>query len=128
MLLSLTILFLFDDLIFYLLFKRVLGLEPSWFVKLGVGFIITLLNLGLAFLVVKSLNEKPQTGVEGMIGAVGIVERIAPPDIWVKVRGELWRATSKTPVQVGEKIAVHRLKGLSLEVERLETNSSGGDS
>jgi membrane-bound serine protease (ClpP class) len=126
MLLALAIMFMFDDVIFYLLFERLLGLKPNWLAKLGSGFIITMLNVGLALLVMKSLKEQPRTGAEGMVGEHGVVERVASPYLWVKLRGELWRAKSRQPVTVGEKVVVLGLEGLTLEVERLQTDLNGG--
>jgi membrane protein implicated in regulation of membrane protease activity len=74
------------------------------------------------------MHEKPQTGAEGMDVEQGIVERVALPYLWVKFRGELWRAKSKRAVAVGEKVVVRRLEGLTLEVERLHTDLNGGAS
>jgi membrane-bound serine protease (ClpP class) len=125
---ALTVMFMLDDLILYLLFERLPGTKLNWLAKLGIGFIMTLLNLGLALLVMKSMHEKPQTGAEGMVGEQGIVERVALPYLWVKLRGELWRAKSKSAVAVGEKVVVRRLEGLTLEVERLHTDLNGGAS
>jgi membrane-bound serine protease (ClpP class) len=126
MLLALAILFMFDDVIFYLLFERLLGLKPNWLAKFGIGLIITLLNVGLAFLVMKSLKEQPQTGAEGMVGEHGVVERIDSPYLWVRLHGELWHAKSHQPLKVGEKVVVLRMEGLTLEVERLHIDLNGG--
>ncbi|MDZ7290290.1 MAG: hypothetical protein ONB44_08425 [candidate division KSB1 bacterium] len=126
LLLSLTVLFMFDDVIFYLLFERLFGWRLNLLGKIVVGALITMLNLGLALLVIKSLQEKPQTGSEGMIGERGVVESVAPPYLWVKVRGELWRAKSNEPLAAGDAIVVRHLEGLTLEVERTDTTSHGG--
>jgi membrane protein implicated in regulation of membrane protease activity len=128
MLLALTIFFIFDDVLFYLLIERLLGWELNWLVKVGVWVILFLLNLGLALLVLKALEEKPQTGPESMIGEQGVVASIVSPHYWVKVRGELWRAKSNETLAVGDRVIVQKLESLTLQVERVPSNSNGGNS
>jgi membrane-bound serine protease (ClpP class) len=126
MLFSLTVVFMFDDVLFYLLFERLFGWQLSLLAKIGIGAIILLLNLGLALLVLRALSEKPQTGSESMVGERGVVDSVASPFCWVKVRGELWRAKSNENLDVGDKVVVRKLEGLTLEVERDHTTSNGG--
>jgi len=127
MLVALTVVMMFDDVIFYLLFEHLWGRQVSWLDRLGVGVVLTILNFSLALLMIKALKEKPQTGAEGMIGKRGVVTRVAAPEIWVKVHGELWRAEAKEPLNVGEKIIVQKITGLILSVERLEETISNGE-
>lgn len=116
---AVTIALMLDDVIFYLLFESLLEWKLNWLAKLGIGIVIFILNLALALLVIKALQAKPQTGAEGLIDEQGIVERVALPDYWVKVHGELWRAQSHERLAVGEKVLVRKMKGLKLEVEPL---------
>lgn len=122
---TLTVVFLFDDVLFYLLFERVLGFEVNFIGRSIVIALLTLLNLWLALLVMKSSSAKPQTGSEGMLGATGRVTNIGPHYSWVKVRGELWRARSSEKLAVGDEIVVRQLDGLTLEVARIYSDANG---
>ncbi|MDZ7361283.1 MAG: hypothetical protein ONB46_11235 [candidate division KSB1 bacterium] len=126
MLVALTVVMMFDDVIFYLLFEHLWRRPVSWVNRVTVGILLTVFNLLLALLMIKALKEKPQTGAEGMIGKRGVVARAAP-EIWVKVHGELWRAEAKAPLNVGEKIIVQKITGLILSVERLNEKISNGE-
>jgi membrane protein implicated in regulation of membrane protease activity len=127
MLFTLTVVFLFDDVLFYLLFERVLGFEINLFGRSVVIALLTLLNLWLALLVMKSASASPQTGSEGMLGATGTVKSVAPPFYWVMVRGELWRARSDENLAVGDSVIVRDLQGLTLHVTREHKNVNGGN-
>jgi membrane-bound ClpP family serine protease len=127
MLFTLTVVFLFDDVLFYLLFERFLGVEINLFGRSVVIALLTLLNLWLALLVVKSASTNPQTGSEGMLGATGTVKSVAPPFYWVMVRGELWRARSEENLAVGDGVIVCHLQGLTLQVARERKNANGGN-
>jgi membrane protein implicated in regulation of membrane protease activity len=127
MLAALTMVMMFDDVIFYLLFEHLWGRPVSWLNRLIVGILLTLFNLWLAVLMIKALKAKPKTGAEGMIGKRGVVVRVAAPEMWVKVDGELWRAEAKEPLNVGEKIIVQKITGLILSVERLDEKISNGE-
>ncbi len=127
MLFTLTVVFLFDDVLFYLLFERFLDLEINHFGRSAIIALLTLLNLWLALLVMKSASANPQTGSEGMLGATGTVKSVAPPFYWVMVRGELWRARSGENLAVGDSVIVCQLQGLTLQVTREHKNANGGN-
>jgi len=127
LLLSLTIFLMLDDLLFYFWFERVFNVQLNLRSKIGLGCFITLLNLGIAVLVVKAFNKKSQTGAEGMLGESGVVVSIVAPHYYVKVHGELWRASSPEALQIDDKIVVHKITGLTLDVGRIhDTNANGG--
>ncbi len=125
MLFTLTVVFLFDDVLFYLLFERVLGFEINLFSRSVVIALLTLFNLWLALLVVKSASANPQTGSEGMLGATGTVKSVVPPFYWVMVRGELWRARASEKLAVGDEVVVRCLSGLTLEVTSMHSGADG---
>jgi len=122
---ALTLALMFDDLILYLLFERLLEWKVSWPLKITVGTLFTLFNFALALLIMRSLNRRPQTGAEGMIGESGIVERVTRHDYLIKTHGELWRARASEKLAIGEKIIVKRIEGLTLDVERLNLQTNG---
>lgn len=60
-----------------------------------------------------------RTGAEGMIGERGeVVSRVTGEGGRVRVYGELWAARSEEPLEPGASVAITRVDGLTLEVER----------
>jgi membrane-bound serine protease (ClpP class) len=67
--------------------------------------------------------KKPVTGREGMIGLKATVIEPLDPQGTVKVKGELWKASSvdsKTGINVNEEVIVIAIEGLRLIVRRKE--------
>jgi len=73
-----------------------------------------------AFAIGKALSAQrlqPATGMEGMIGRVGVVRRALDPVGTVLVEGELWQAESEAgPVAVGERVIITGYDGFRLRV------------
>jgi len=83
----------------------------------------TLVLVGGFFVVVSTLafrayRAKPQTGTEGLIGEVGVVEKPVDPEGLVFVHGEYWRAVSNERLEPGERVAVEEVNGLILKVRK----------
>ena len=83
----------------------------------------TLVLVGGFFVVVSTLafrayRAKPQTGMEGLIGEVGVVEKTIDPEGLVFVHGEYWRAVSTQRLEPGERVAVEEVNGLVLKVRK----------
>lgn len=70
--------------------------------------------------VVRAQRQPPVTGVEGMIGAVGVADSDLAPEGRVLVRGEYWNATSEEPVRKGETVRVAGVAGLKLTVRKAD--------
>lgn len=123
---ALTLFFLIDDVLYYLLFEKLFGLAPSRFLKWMLGVAFVLLNLGVAAAVVEALRRQPQTGAEGMIGASGVVTETIRHNGWVRIQGELWQATAHETIKKGELVEVVALEGLLLRVKPHKKNISLG--
>lgn len=100
-------------------------IQSSTFSTLRVVIIIIAILLALFFAfgvtaVIKDRKRKVQTGREEMLGEVGRVVQELNPEGMVKIRGELWKAESKTgkPIRVGERVRVVNVRGLTLIVVR----------
>lgn len=70
--------------------------------------------------VIQAHRERPITGVEGMIGELGVADTDLAPEGKVVLRGEYWNASSEQPVQKGEKVRVVGVTGLRLTVRKDE--------
>lgn len=72
-----------------------------------------------AWLVLRAQRRRAFVGAEGMIGEVGAVRRVmAPHRVKVFVHGEYWDAESEDPLEIGDRVEVAAVKGLSLRVRR----------
>jgi len=92
-------------------------------VSLGVALAATVpfgvLAVILMRLVLRSRQWKSATGKEELIGEHGVAmaQLDSGAEGMIRVHGELWRAESSQPVQVGETVKVLRVEGLKLYVE-----------
>ncbi|MGE5848904.1 MAG: NfeD family protein [Candidatus Methylomirabilota bacterium] len=65
---------------------------------------------------VKALRARTVTGMEGLIGEVGVVRLRLAPRGQVFLRGELWTAEAEAEVEAGESVRVTGVDGLTLRV------------
>jgi membrane-bound serine protease (ClpP class) len=65
---------------------------------------------------VKALRTRTVTGMEGLIGEVGVVRTRLAPRGQVFLRGELWTAEGAGEVEAGESVRVTGIDGLTLQV------------
>ncbi len=77
----------------------------------------TAITVFLLSLVVRARRSKVATGVEGMLGEVGVVATPLTPEGQVFVRGEYWSARSAAAVERGTRVRVTAINGLLLTVE-----------
>jgi membrane-bound serine protease (ClpP class) len=75
--------------------------------------IITAFLMTIAY---RARRNKVVTGAQGLIGEVGTAQSVLAPLGKVFVHGEIWNATSSTPVPVGSQVVVRKVDGLQLEV------------
>ena len=78
------------------------------------GFFVVVSTLAF-----RAYRSQPKSGMEGLVGEVGLVKRRIDPEGTVFVHGEYWRATAKEEIGEGEKVAVDGVDGLILKVKRL---------
>ena len=86
-------------------------------------WVIVVLMLGLLVYSVytyrlgrRALSGAPLVAPEAIIGCEGIVATPLDPKGFVKVKGELWRATSESVLEVGDEIIVIGITGIKLKV------------
>ncbi|HXR35755.1 MAG TPA: NfeD family protein, partial [Candidatus Binataceae bacterium] len=83
-----------------------------------VGLVIGMAGLGWAL----AQRRKPAlTGREGLVGEVGEIRQPVKPGAagWIFIHGEMWRATSDQPLDIGSAARVKAVKGMELEVQGL---------
>ncbi len=94
-------------------------LKLSWKVLMPTLVFVSGFFVIVSGLVFKSHLSKPKTGASGLIGEIGVVKEPLIPEGKVLVRGELWKAISKDPIQKDVKVRVVKVINLVLEVEQV---------
>lgn len=83
----------------------------------------TIILVGSFFILVSALafrayRVKPKSGMDGLIGEVGLVKEAIDLEGLIFVHGEFWRATAGEKIEEGEKVKVEGAEGLILRVKR----------
>jgi membrane-bound serine protease (ClpP class) len=103
-------------------------------VSLGLGLVvpavltITAIVLFLGRLALAAQHQPAVTGANALVGQQARTRTaVSPADGLVDVRGEIWRATSATPIDPGKVVRIRALNGLTLTVEAEGTPTREGD-
>ena len=83
---------------------------------LGMTF---LLSIGSIYLAKKAHQLRTTTGMEGLLGEVGVVKETLNLEGRVLIHGEMWKAESDTLISVGEKVLVEVVTGLIIQVRKV---------
>lgn len=83
---------------------------------LGMTF---LFSIGSIYLAKKAHLLVTTTGMEGLLGEVGVVKETLNLEGRVLIHGEMWKAESDTVISVGEKVSVEVVKGLKIKVRKV---------
>lgn len=92
------------------------------FLQVSLSFLLpTVMTAGalvgiIAWMAIKSGSRRPVTGIEGMIGSIGIAKTDVNPRGQITVHGEIWDAISHTPIRQGETAEVTSVEGLTVTV------------
>jgi len=92
--------------------------EPgvSWLVFTPSALAVTLIALFLASAVFRAYQAPVRTGMEALVGAVGVARTDIAGQGFVFVSGELWRAHCDQPLGAGQAVRVRGYDGLTLHV------------
>lgn len=96
------------------------GLTLNWWIFLPLFLSFSATVLLLVFMVVRSTRRKVLSGLEGLIGQTGIVERAIAEGTTGKVyvHGELWDAAASGAVPAGSRVTVTGVEGMRLLVKQ----------
>jgi membrane-bound serine protease (ClpP class) len=92
----------------------------AWQVLLPTLLVVSAFFAAVAWVVFRAQRSKPTTGPSGLMGEIGFVKKALAPEGKVFVHGELWNATSRTPLDEGARVRVVKVTGLTLDVEPVE--------
>lgn len=94
-------------------------LQISWGVIIPVVGLAAFVSFAMVGMGLRAMRRPPVTGGEGMIGLVGVAKTRLSPRGRIAVRGELWEAMSEEPVEVGDRVEVTAVEGLTLHVKSI---------
>jgi membrane-bound serine protease (ClpP class) len=103
-------------------------MRVRWLTALSVSVPLGLITIFLMTIAIRARQNKVTTGIEGMIGEIGVARSPLTPAGKIFVHGELWDAISTSSVNTGQNVVVRGMKNLTLQVEpasETETVSSG---
>ena len=83
---------------------------------LGMTFFI---SAGSIYLATKSRQLRSLTGIDGLIGEIGVVKLTLNPKGLVLVHGEVWNAESDMLINDGENVVVEAVEGLKIKVRKI---------
>jgi membrane protein implicated in regulation of membrane protease activity len=64
----------------------------------------------------RALSKKVTYGPEAIVGSIGVVTTPFNPTGYIRVKGELWKASCKSKVEVGDEVRVTKMEGMKLIV------------
>ena len=98
-----------------------IGLVINWWVFLPLFLSFSATVLLLVFVVLRSTRKKALSGMDGLVGEMGTVERAIADGMGGKVfvHGELWDASASGPVPAGARVVVTRVEGMKLNVKQI---------
>lgn len=106
---------------------------PAPYMRISMGAIIgTAVGTAAFFLFVvgvgvKALRSRTTTGMEGLVGEIGVVRTRLAPRGQIFLRGELWNAASESEVEVGESVRVTGMDGLTLRVVHVQRATAASE-
>ena len=83
---------------------------------LAVSIPLGVITAFLMSIALRARRNKVVTGVQGLVGEIGVAQTALSPRGKVFVHGEIWNALSSVPVAAGARIVVRNVNGLELEV------------
>jgi membrane-bound serine protease (ClpP class) len=83
---------------------------------LAVSIPVGVITAFLMTVALRARRNKVVTGVQGLVGEVGIARTPLSPEGKVFVHGELWNAVSSAPLPAGSEVVIHAVEGLRLSV------------
>ena len=65
------------------------------------------------------MRKRPTTGRQGMFGKTGVVLKTKNDEYWIRVQGEIWKSQSSDKLEIGDKVVIDSVDGLSLIVRNI---------
>ena len=92
------------------------------FMKVSLSFIVPFammvgaMLMTLTWMAVRTQRRAAVTGIEAMVGSIGVAKTDVAPRGRVFIQGEIWDAMSDEPIREGEDVQIKAVSGLTLKV------------
>jgi len=92
------------------------------FMKVSLSFIVPFammvgaMLMTLTWMAVRTQRRAAVTGIEAMVGSIGVAKTDVAPRGRVFIQGEIWDAMSDEPIREGEEAQIKAVSGLTLKV------------
>lgn len=113
--------------IFCLLMGSIMLIDnPTEYLKISWQVIVPAVAMTAGFFIfavtmaIRTRLKKPTTGIEGLVGRIGVAEADFRPDGRVAVYGEIWTAESEDRIRKGDKVEVVGVDKLKLNVKKVK--------
>ena len=99
--------------------------SPEEYMRLSLSVIIPAVLVTSAFFIfaatmaIRARLTKPTTGMEGLVGEIGIASTPIAPEGKITIHGEIWDVVSDQNIERGEKIQVVGVVNLKLKVKKI---------
>jgi membrane-bound serine protease (ClpP class) len=91
-------------------------LPPGWGIAaVALGIVVEVAELGFWIRFLR--RYRIATGAEGLVGSTAEVIEACDPRGRVRFRGEIWHAHCDTGAEIGDRVTVTGVHGLTLQVE-----------
>jgi len=100
--------------------------NPTEYLRLSWQVVVPAVAMTAGFFVfavtmaIRARLKKPTTGIEGLVGSIGIAESDFRPDGQIAVHGEIWSAESDDKIRKGDKVEVTKVDKLRLVVRKIK--------
>jgi membrane-bound serine protease (ClpP class) len=100
--------------------------SPTEYMRISLSVIIPAVSVSAAFFIfavtkaIKARLTKPTTGMEGLIGEIGIATTPIANEGKVSIHGEFWNVITDQNIERGEKVQVIGVTNLKLKVKKIE--------
>ena len=103
-------------LIFLLIVLPLFNINLEWWL-VAVIFVVELAISAFTYSMGRrALSKRLESGSDSMVGCVGTVTTPLDPMGYVKIRGELWKASCKNKLETGSGVVVIGIEGMKLTV------------
>jgi membrane-bound serine protease (ClpP class) len=91
---------------------------------LAVSIPLGIITAFLMSIALRARRNKVVTGIQGLIGEIGVAQTPLTPQGKVFVHGELWDAIASAALPEGSKVIVESVNGLQLRVGAAQASES----
>ena len=98
--------------------NEIMGFPIDWSLLFGIAFIELAVIAVSVFVILKFRNKISSVGVETMVGEEAVVVEWSDLKGRVRVQGEVWKASSESPLELseGDTVTVQAVEGLNIKI------------